>query len=322
MLPLNSILVSTRRPASAPARCAATVCAVLLLALTSYGRAVAATPAINEGDVRRAEKILAKLQQLHEAAAADDGGAYRALTSKLFPDLFVKVAELRPSDLSTDLSTAVFLAEELGRTWLAAGAAKADCRGERPDIYAPLCLGLRGGSVRELLLAKSRLHAHWAEVVVKSHKDETNAESARTIEEMNAARTNDAIIAALVVKALKTLEGVPQTPESHHARTGSPDEQAAEFTEAMYDASTLLAWMPRSPAFYRLSNARLAYADGLWWQSKTRQAKSLVVSANNFQPDPLKELRLNVEQVSAAAAANWATAAKQTRLAEQVLNRR
>jgi hypothetical protein len=320
--PLNSILVGTSRRPSVAVRFAAASCAVLFLALTSYGRALAATPVIHEGDVRKAEKILSKLRLLHDAAAANDGSAYRALTSKLFPELFVKVAEMRPSDLSTDLSTAVFTAEELGRTWLEAGAATADCRGERPDIYAPLCRGLRGGNVRQLLLAKSRLHAHWAEVVLKSRRGETDAETARTLDEMNMARTNDAIIAALVVEALRTLEGRPQTPRPNNVRAEGSDEHDAEFAEALYEAGALLAWMPRSPAFYRLSNARLAYADGLWWQSKARQAKSLVVSAKNFQADPLEELRLNTEQVSAAAAANWAAAAKQTRLAERVLSRR
>ena len=75
---------------------------------------------------------------------------------------------MRPSDLSTDLSTAVFLSEELGRKWFDAGRGRADCRGQRPDIYAPLCAALRGGTVRQLLLAKSRLHARWAEAVLSS----------------------------------------------------------------------------------------------------------------------------------------------------------
>jgi hypothetical protein len=71
---------------------------------------------------------------------------------------------------------------------------------------------------------------------------------------------------------------------------------------------------------YRLSNARQAYADGLWWQSKARQSKSLVISVNGFQPDPLKDMRLDAEQVTAAATANLMTAVKHTRLAEQSLS--
>jgi hypothetical protein len=265
---------------------------------------------------------------LHEAAEADDANAYRALTSKLYPGLFITVAEMRPSDLSTDLSSAVFLAESLGRTWFDAGAAVADCRSERPDIYAPLCLALRGGTVRQMLLAKSRLHARWAEAVLRNYSGEADAETARTLAEMNAARANDALIAARVVETLQPLESLLQSskPDANrgqrfNASALSSNDPAAEFAKALRDAGALLAWMPRSSTFYQLSNARQAYADGLWWQSKALQSKSLVVSANNFQPDPLKDLRLNAEQVTAAATANWMTAVKHTRLAEQSLPR-
>ena len=130
------------------------------------------------------------------------------------------------------------------------------------------------------------------------------------------------------METLRSLEGLPQPPKPAASRgqrlnvsaliSDNPD---TKFAEPLRDAEVLLAWMPRSPTFYRLSNARQAYADGLWWQSKARQSKSLVVSANNFQPDPLKNLRLNAEQTTAAATANWITAVKHTRLAEQSLSR-
>jgi hypothetical protein len=283
---------------------------------------------IQNEDARRAEKILSKLRLLHEAADADDATAYRALTSKLYPGLFITVAQIHQSDLTTDLSTSVFLAEELGRTWFAAGVAVADCRNERSDIYAPLCMALRGGTVRQILLAKSRLHARWAEAVLRNYKGEAGAETARTLAEMNAARANDALIAARVVETLRTLEGLLQSPkpdanrgQRFNASALSSDNPDAEFAEALRRAGALLAWMPRSQTFYRLSDARQAYADGLWWQSKARQSKSLVISANNFQPDPLKDLRLNAKQVTAAATANLMSAMKHTRLAEQSLTR-
>jgi hypothetical protein len=326
MSPRKGILVSTHRRASARVPSGAALCAALALALTFACRAAvsADAAAIHDGDARRAEKVLAKLRLLHDAADADDAPAYRALTSKLYPGLFITVAEMNPSDLNTDLSTSVFLADELGRKWFAVGAATADCRDERRDIYAPLCLALRGGTVRQVLLAKSRLHACWAEAVLRNYRGEADAETARTLAEMNAARANDALIAARVVEALRPLEGLMQTPKPDANRrqrfnasalsSGNPD---AEFAEALRDAGALLAWMPRSQTFYQLSSARQAYADGLWWQSKARQSKSLVVSANGFQPDPLKDLRLNVEQVSAAAAANFQSAARHTRLTEQ-----
>lgn len=329
MSPLKGVLVSTPGRALVHVSSGAALCAALVFALTLGCRTALASVsadanAIHNGDARRAEKILAKLRLLHEAAEADDAPAYRALTSKLYPGLFITVAEMSPSDLSTDLSTAVFLDEDLGRTWFAAGADVADCRSERPDIYAPLCMALRGGTVRQMLLAKSRLHARWAEAVLRSYRGEADAETARTLDEMNAARANDALIAARIVEALRPLEGLPRPPKPDADRGQrfntsalSSDNPDVEFAEALRDAGALLAWMPRSRAFYQLSNARQAYADGLWWQSKARPSKSLVISANGLQPDPLKDLRLDAEQVTVAATANWMTAAKHTRLAEQ-----
>ena len=100
------------------------------------------------------------------------------------------------------------------------------------------------------------------------------------------------------------------------------EDSDAEFKEALGEAAALLSWMPRSQTFYKLSAARLAYADGLWWQGKARPSKSLVVSANGFAPDPLKALGLGAEQVSAAAASNLKSAVSRTRLVEQTLARR
>jgi hypothetical protein len=319
--PLNSILVGPRRPPCARRHLGAAACTALLLILTfarlDVAAATAGEQAMSGADVRKAEKVLAKLRLLYEAADAGDAGAYRRLASKLYPDLFVKVAELRPGDLSTDLSTAVFLAERLERTWSASGSAAADCRDERPDIYLPLCAGLRGGTMRQLLLAKSRLHARWAEAVLRDGKGEADAETARGLAEVRAARANDQLIAALVVKALRTLEALPQTPRLSPVRAEGSDDPDAEFTEALSEAGTLLAWMPRGPIFYRLQSARQAYEDGLWWHDKARQAKSLVVSAKSFAPDPLKEIRLDAEQVINTAQANWRSAARLTLLTEQ-----
>lgn len=314
MLPRNSTRVIARR------RACAQTCAALLLALAFVVCASAAPVggrAMSDGDVRKAEKVLAQLGLLHEAADAGDAGAYRALASKLYPDLFVKVAELPPGDVSTDLSTAVFLAERLGRTWSAAGAAAADCRGERPDIYLPLCLGLRGGPARELLLLKSRLHTRWAEASLKSDRGMGDADTARALAEVREARANDRLIAANIVETLRRLEAQPDKRFEVSA-SGSGDD--ASFAEAAHDTNALLAWLPRSPTFYHLLNARQAHVDGRWWHDKARQAKSLVVSANNFVPDPLQELRLNAEQADTNALANRRSAATHTRLAELSLS--
>ncbi len=329
MSPLKGILVGgVRRRLSAHVSSGAALCAALVLALTLGCREAEASvsadaSAINKGDARRAEKVLANLRLLHDAAEADDERAYRALASKLYPGLFITVAEMRPSDLSTDLSTAVFLAEELRRKWFGAGGETADCSFERPDIYAPLCTALRGGSMRRLLLAKSRLHARWAEAVLRGCKGEADAETERALAEMKSARENDVLIAERVVEILRTLEGLSSlrgagadSGRSPRAGVSDSDSPDAEFEEALREAGALLARMPRSAAFYRLSNARRAYADGLWWHDKTRPSKSLVVSVNGYHPDPLKAMRLDAEQAAAAAAANYKSAARYARRGE------
>lgn len=331
MPPLSTLSVRSRRrrAPSGPARRTALRAACLIVFMFAARAAGAAEPAhmLRDGDVRRAEKVLAGLRLLYGAAGADDAGAYRALSSKMFPGLFVTAAEIRHGDLGTDISTAVFLAEELGRTWFAAGAEAADCGRERPDIYLPLCLDLRGGTVRQLLLAKARLHASWAEALVRSYRGDSDAETARALKAMAAARAADVMIAGRVVETLRPLEEMLGSRASATQRTGqqaaargAATASDAEFDAAMRAAGALLAWMPRSAVFYQLSGARLAYADGLSWYRKVRQSKRLVVAANGFERDPLKDLGLDAEQVSAAAGANWKTAARRTRLAAQTLS--
>ena len=317
----------------------AALCAACLVGFAStacaegFGDAVTSS-ALREKDVRRAEKLLAQLQLLDDAAAANDESAYRARVSKLYPALFVAVADMRQSDLQTDLSTAVFLYEKVGRTWLSAGATMADCERERPDIYLPLCLELRGGTVRQLLLAKARLHTRWAVAEVKDYRGmrdpETtrDPETARDLSEMRAARANDQLVAARIVETLKPLEGLlnssPTSASYQEHRTASKASAVGpdgKFTDALDTAADLLAWMPRSPAFYQLSGARLAYADGLSWYQKARQSKALVISANSFQPDPLKNLGMDADQVTATAEANWKSAVRHARLAERSLPR-
>lgn len=316
MWPLNTSGIARARRPSAPASRLAASCAACLIVCALAAHAGAAptgaesSAALRDKDVRRAEKALSKLRLLDEAAAADDAARYRALASKLYPGLFVLVAEMRPSDLHTDISTAVFLAEKLNRVWFGAGDERADCERERRDIYRPLCLGLRGGSVRRMLSAKARLHARWAEAVVKSHRGERDAETSRALSEIKAARAGDLLIAARVVETLKPLEAMP-----------AASKECGGCADALDTAGALLSWLPRGPAFQQLSEARRAYADGLFWHQKVQRSKRLVVNVNGFDRDPLKDLRLDAEQVGGVAAANWKSAARYTRMAENSMSR-
>lgn len=281
-----------------------------------------------EKDVRRAEKVLDKLRPLGEAAALDDGAELRRLARKLYPGLFATVAEMRPSDLKTDLDTAVYLYEAVIRVRAGEGEQAADCERERPDIYRPLCHGLAGGPRHRLLAAKAWLHARWAGAFVKTYRGAGDAEAARLVSEMRAARANDLRIAAHVARELKSLEGAvePATSYANYLERGdaakvSFERLEAEFADALSRAGALLGWLPRSPVHYQLSAARRGYKDGLFWYQKVKGAGRKVVSAAaaGFEHDPLRELRLDASQVGYTAAANWRSAAKYTRLAESSL---
>ncbi|HEV3468032.1 MAG TPA: hypothetical protein VG148_01835 [Pyrinomonadaceae bacterium] len=268
-----------------------------------------------------------KLRRLDEAAAAGGGGDYRRLTRRLYPGLFVAVAGMRQGELKTDLDTAAFLYEEVGRAWSAAGDAPPDCERERPDTYRPLCLGPAGGSVRQLLLAKARLHARWAEAAVKAFRGAADGETSRLLSEMKAARAYDLLIAARVSETLKSLEEIVHTSPSyadyleHRAEAKvSPEKLEAEFVGALGRAGALLGWLPRSPVYYHLSSARRSYGDGLFWYWKVHGSKKMVVSAAaGFERDPLQEMRLDAGRVGYTVVTNWKAAAKYTRLAEQSL---
>lgn len=328
MRPLNT-RASRKHSRGRAARTAARVVLVVACVLASLLNVQAAeTLALREKDVRRAEKVVAKLRRLDETAAAgDDAKAYRAFAARVYPGLFVTVADMKESDLKTDLDTAVFLYAKVGRTWFNADALTADCGRERADIYRPLCLDLRGGTVRQLLLAKARLHARWAEALAKDYRGRGDAETSRTLAAMRAARANDQLIAARVVEVLRPIEElltVSKTfadyQESRALSRISFDKLEGKLTDALDSASGLLASMPRGPAFYHLSSARDSYRDGLFWYRKVHPARRMVVSANAFERDPLREARLDADQVGYTVSVNWRAAAKYTRLAEQSLS--
>lgn len=311
----------------------AVLCAVCLWggALVSKGQGAAVgggTPSLRERDVKRAEKVLEKLRLLGEAGAAgEDGAAFRGLARKFYPGLFITVADMRPTDLKTDLDTAVFLYAEAGRAWSALGDAGADCERERPDLYAPLCLDLDTRTARRLLLAKARLHARWAEAVVKAYRGAGDEEAARLISEMEAARARDALFAASTAEALKALERMVNTPATYGDYLERPaavkvsfEKLDAEFADALGRAGVWLGWMSRGPAYYHLSAAWRSYRDGLFWHRKVHASKRKVVSAAaGFAGDPLRDIGLDADHVGYAVVANWKVAAKYTRLAERSL---
>ncbi|HEX5707132.1 MAG TPA: hypothetical protein VFX96_07540 [Pyrinomonadaceae bacterium] len=264
---------------------------------------------------------------MDEAATRDDARGLRAAAARLYPGLFITVADMHQSDLKTDLDTAVFLYEEAARAWLTSGGSAADCGRERRDIYVPLCLALRGGTRRQLLISKARLHARWAEAAVRGFRGEDNAETLSALSAMKAARANDLLLAASVVETLKSLEETVNTilttdPEGRRTVSRAAfDKSHAKLAEALRESGAQIAAMPRSAAFYSLSKAWRGYKDGLFWYQKVHQSKRLVVAVGGFDTDPLKDLRLDAEQVTDTVAANWNAAVKSTRAAQQSLLR-
>jgi hypothetical protein len=311
---------------------------IFALAATAKG----ATEPLREKDVRRAEDVVAKLRLLDAAATAttvatgdtsstsgtsgtndmSEPRALRALVGRLYPGLFITVADMGESGLKTDLDTAAFLYERASRTWSAAGASTADCRRERRDIYMPLCLELRGGTTRELLLAKARLHARWAAAAVDDFRGVRANGTAQFLSAVKAARENDFVIAAQAVEALKRFrEFVADTRKnagSGERRAGTRPASTDE-RDALDSAGDLIAALPRSPAFYHLSNAWASYKDGLFWEQKVSQSRSLVVSANGFAGNPLKDIGVDAGVAAQTVASSFRQATRYTLLAEQSL---
>jgi hypothetical protein len=306
---------------------------IFALAATAKG---AAEP-LREKDVRRAEDVVAKLRLLDAAATTmitaetsstndtNEPRALRALVGKLYPGLFITVSDMGESDLKTDLDTAAFLYERASRTWSAAGASTADCGRERRDIYLPLCLELRGGTTRELLLAKARLHARWAAAAVDDFRGVRATGTAQSLSAVKAARENDFVIAAQAVEALKRFREFvadPRKNAGHGERRAGTHPDAPDESDALDSAGVLIAALPRSPAFYHLSNAWASYKDGLFWEQKVSRSRSLVVSANGFAGNPLKDIGLDAGVAAQTVAASFRQATRYTLLAEQSLRGR
>jgi hypothetical protein len=320
-----------RRNVKAIARAALAAACVIVFTLSALakGDAVADTSSpLREKDVRRAEEVVARLRLLNEAALkGDDPRAFPSLAGKLYPGLFITIADMREGDLKTDLDTAAFLYEAVSRSWFNASDSSADCGRERRDIYLPLCLELHGGTMRRLLLAKARLHARWAEASVDYYRGGRGAETLQSLSAMKAAREEDSVIASQVLEMLKTLEGLATNRPKHagyqwRRDVDGSDTLDAEFDDALAGAGALIASMPRNPTFYYLSNAWCCYRDGLSWEQKVSRSKTLVVSANGFARDPLKELGLDADMASRTVSALWNKATKYTGLAEQSLRGR
>ena len=284
--------------------------------------------ALREKDVARAESIIGKLRRLEQSRAESvDLRSQRKLFEKMYPGLFIQVAELRAGDLKTDLTTAIFLEEEAWRERFAPNSAELDCQGELREVYARLCIENKSGTVSDFLRTKARLHIRWAAALINDYRGIKDAATTATLAEMHGERLNDLRLAEQAVKALKSLEkkvcdySSLADFEEHRALARVPFEQLSEDVSGMLRAvDRILLALPRSSVFYPLYHARNSYVDGLFWWQKTYRRSKLVVDINSFnEPDETQASHFDANAVNYTAVINWRKAIRHTREAVNLI---
>jgi hypothetical protein len=302
--------------------------AFTILGGVAYGASPAAS--LGDKDVRKAEKIIAKLHRLEEAVASPiDFRTYKADINGLYPGLFVDTSELGESDLKTDLSTAVFLYERAYRTGPDSGARITDCDGETRGIYLNLCLEIQehDGSPARLLWSKARLHTKWAEAIVRSYRGATGPGTIAELSEIEAERKVDIALAERALAALKNLAArVGDYPSGEafedavRAKRISFEQLTQEMAAALSTVDQALASLPRGRLYLLLHNARSSYREGLYWWGKTYRLQQKTVSVNNLTaPDPLKVNGLSASTVNNTVLANWRSALRYTQEVEKAI---
>jgi hypothetical protein len=289
--------------------------AFLLLAGEGFCLATGRAPGTQE--LKKASKVLAKLDELQAASA--DPGAYKRAVGKFYPELFNNITSLPEGDLKTDLSTSAFLyqkAYSMGR-----GGDAADCDNEARGLYRNLCLKRDNPTRAQLLLAKAQLHADWAAALVRFYLGSTEASTRATVSEIKTERALDLKLAERVVALLKTLDeevnsysALSEFEEHRSVARVSFAKLTNDFEVLGGRAQQLLSSLPRNLLFYHLQNALNSYNDGLFWWEKTharREASAAVVSVNNWtEPPSQKPLGFDVETINYTVTINWRKAGK------------
>lgn len=302
------------------------IAASVVFALAAPTAAAAySTAALREKDVKKAEKLIAKLRRLEEVTAHPlDLRAYGEAIEGLYPGLFVGASELREGDLKTDLTTAAFLHRSAYRNWTTSAARMARCDREVRGVYMKLCFESRDGNPARLLLSKARLHTKWAEAVVRSYRGAADQVTAAQLAELEAERKVDLVLAGRAVEALKKLgeriEGYSSLEAFDEAGRGGRltfGQLSEEISRELAIVDHVVAALPRGPLHLLLDNARGSYRDGLFWWEKSHGAQRKTVSANNLAAaDPLKVIDLPEATVNNAVLANWRHALRYTKEAE------
>lgn len=295
-------------------------------ATTALGNSAAS--AFPEKEIKKGERIIAKLRRLEQfTSGAIDSRNYRTLVNKMYPALFVQVAELKESDLKTDLTTAVFFYEQAFREMGGPGKREFNCRDEGRSVYAKICVESRSDTASKLLLAKARLHTNWADALIKYQRGASDLATLKILEEVHGERRHDQALAEKAVAALKTLEenvcaysSLAEFEEGGRLARVSFESLATKAASVLRSVDVILQSLPRGTLFYSLYNARNAYGDGLFWWRKTYRRKKLVVDVNALKgQDEVKQHNLDPEMTNYTVAINWREAVEQTRQAEAFL---
>jgi hypothetical protein len=297
-----------------------------LSGFTAYASAPAST--LREKDLNRGESIIAKLRELERLTAESASSEkHRKLVAKMYPGLFVQVADLRAGDLKTDLTTAVFLYDEVLQSQIDSNNHTLDCIDEPREVYAKLCFESKTGRLQDFLKAKARLHTRWAEAVINYHRGINDVVTMATLELIRRERDNDLTLARQAVESLQTLEknvcnySSLAEFEEKRALARVPFEKLSEdASETLQSIDRVLLSLPRSPLFYPLYHARNSYANGLFWWRKTYRQGKMVVNVNNLaEPDEMKSSRLNAGEVNYTIAINWRNAIRHAREAANII---
>ena len=297
---------------------------ISLLCLAGFEARAHSSPdlALREKDVKRGERIIAKLRALENPPSASANSHNQPIPfEKISGSLFAQVAALRASDLKTDLTTAVFLYEEATRAPFDSKGAPFDCESELREVYARLCRETKSDTLADFLRSKARLHLQWAEAAINDYRGIKDAATLATLAEMRQERRNDVWLAEQAVAALKSLESevsdyasLAEFEEHRRLALVSFEQLAADVSEMRRRVDSILLSLPRSPLFYPLYHARNAYVDRLFWWQKTYRQKQMVVNVNSFtEPDEMKSSNLDGNAVNYTVVINWRKAIRHTR---------
>jgi hypothetical protein len=285
-------------------------------------------PTLREKDIARGESILLKLHRLEqltkESATSEK---HRKLIAKMYPGLFVEVADLRESDLKTDLTTAVFLYDEVLQSQIDSVRTAPDCQSEPREIYARLCEENKDATLPDFLMAKARLHTHWAEAVINYHRGRGDVVTMATLQLIREERDQDLQLARQAVEALQILEknlcsySTRGEYEEQRSLARVPFEQLAQgVAETLGSIDKILLALPRSPLFYPLYHARNAYMNGLFWWQKSHRRSKLVVNIKAFNvPDEMNSSRFDALETGYTIVSNWRKAIRHTREAANLI---